>query len=79
MSPTPDETASAIVGLIEAGYENQIVMSHDLFLKQMWTQNGGNGFAYVTNVFLELLKSKGVSAQTCAALVTTHPQRLLTA
>lgn len=79
VSPTPDETATAIAGLIEVGYENQIVMSHDLFLKQMWTQNGGNGFAYVPNVFLELLKSKGVSAKTCAALVTTNPQLLLTA
>ncbi|WP_435299305.1 phosphotriesterase family protein [Timonella sp. A28] len=78
VSPTPDDTATAISGLIEAGYDKQIVMSHDLFLKQMWTQNGGNGFAYVPNVFLELLKSKGVSQEICTRLVTENPQRLLT-
>lgn len=78
VSPTPDETATAIANLIADGYQDQIVLSHDLFLKQMWSQNGGNGFAYVPRVFLEILKSKGVSEQVCHQLVTSNPQRLLT-
>lgn len=78
VSPTPGETATAIAGLIEAGYKDQIVLSHDLFLKQMWSQNGGNGFGYVPRVFTELLKRKGVSAEICEQLITINPQRLLT-
>lgn len=78
VSPTVEETISAIVGLINDGYESQLVLSHDLFLKQMWTHNGGNGLTFVPYVFTALLQEQGVSTETCHRLMYENPQKLLT-
>ena len=32
------ETADAVAHLIELGYADQLVLSHDVFLKQMWAK-----------------------------------------
>lgn len=78
-SPSVPETLATVVGLIQDMYGDRIVLSHDLFLKQMWTQHGGNGWTFVPNAFLDLLRAAGVDDNTAKALVTTNPSRLLTA
>lgn len=77
VSPTLTETADAVAHLVELGYADQLLLSHDLFLKQMWTSMGGNGLTLVPTVFLELLEAHGVPPNTASALVTTNPQRYL--
>lgn len=79
VSPSLHETADAVAGLIESGYGDQIVLSHDVFLKQMWTQHGGNGFVLVPGLFMDLLRKRGISQAQCAALLVENPRRLLTA
>ncbi|WP_392561894.1 hypothetical protein RHO12_12345 [Orbus sturtevantii] len=78
VSPTVNETVEAVHNLIISGYQNQLLLSHDLFLKQMWAQNGGNGWAFVPNVFLSLLERKGISSSITKALCTINPANLLT-
>ena len=78
VSPSVNETVTAVANLIKAGYGNQIVLSHDLFLKQMWTQNGGNGFAFVPAVFVDLLHQEGIAKEQTHALLVDNPRRLLT-
>lgn len=77
VSPTIHETADAVAGLIELGYADQLLLSHDLFLKQMWAAMGGNGFTVVPTAFLELLVGRGVSRATAQRLITVNPQRYL--
>lgn len=79
VSPSAQQTADAVAGLIEAGYGHQLVLSHDLFLKQMWTRHGGNGFVYVPGIFMDLLRQRGISDAQCTALLIENPRRLLTA
>lgn len=79
VSPSVNETVTAVANLVKAGYGNQIVLSHDLFLKQMWTQNGGNGFAFVPGVFVDLLHQEGITKEQTTALLFDNPRRLLTA
>lgn len=79
VSPSVSDTADAVAHLIARGYGQQLIFSHDLFLKQMWTCNGGNGFAFVPKVFLAQLRSRGVSEAQCRSLVIDNPRRLLTA
>lgn len=78
VSPSVNETVDAVAGLINAGYVNQILLSHDLFLKQMWTQNGGNGFAFVPTVFVDLLRTKGVTNEQIHTLLVENPAKVLT-
>lgn len=79
VSPTIHETADAVARLIEFGYAAQLLLSHDLFLKQMWAAMGGNGFTLVPTAFLELLVERGVSRGTAQSLVTDNPRRYLAA
>lgn len=78
VAPTVTETVDAVYKLIELGYSNQIVLSHDVFLKQMWAKNGGNGWGFVPNVFLSLLAKKGVDKATLDRLCIDNPANLLT-
>ncbi|AID26199.1 phosphotriesterase family protein [Salmonella bongori] len=78
VAPGVQETADAVAHLIELGYANQLVLSHDVFLKQMWAKNGGNGWGFVPNVFLAYLAERGVHATTLRKLCIDNPARLLT-
>ena len=40
-SPAPEQTAAAIGALVVDGYGDQLLLSHDMALKSMWTRNGG--------------------------------------
>jgi len=77
VSPAIADTADAVARLIDLGYGEQILLSHDLFLKQMWSRLGGGGFLLVPTVFLELLVSRGVDRTQAQQLITTNPQRYL--
>ena len=77
VSPSLDATADAVAGLVERGYGPQILLSHDLFLKQMWSTLGGNGFLLVPTVFLEKLVERGVDRAQARSLITDNPQRYL--
>lgn len=77
-SPAIAATADAVADLVHAGYADQILLSHDLFLKQMWSSLGGNGFLLVPTLFLDLLVARGVDPSVARRLVTENPQRYLT-
>lgn len=76
-APGVMETVEAVCKLIELGYGNQLVLSHDVFLKQMWAKNGGNGWGFVPNVFLSLLAAKGAQPEIIDQLCTVNPANLL--
>jgi phosphotriesterase-related protein len=75
-SPSPAETAVAIKRLVDAGFGNRLLFSHDLFLKGMLRKNGGNGLAYIPAVFLDRLVDLGVADETARAVNTTNVRDL---
>lgn len=78
VAPGVAETTGVVARLVRQGYAGQLLLSHDVFLKQMWTRNGGNGFAFVPEVFPALLERAGVDPAVAAALLTDNPARALT-
>ncbi|WP_116202949.1 phosphotriesterase family protein [Amycolatopsis circi] len=79
VAPTVSQTARAVARWVHEGFGEQIMLSHDLFLKQMWTHNGGNGLVFVPTIFADLLESEGVPADAVARLLRDVPARWLTA
>jgi phosphotriesterase-related protein len=75
-SPAPEQTAAAVAGLVRDGYGEQLLLSHDMALKSMWTRNGGNGLGYVPRLFLSRLRRHGVPAEVTDRLLTTNVRRL---
>lgn len=79
-APSPDEDAAAIAGLISCGFGQRVLLSHDVFVKAMWTRNGGNGFGYIPRLFLpRLILRHGISAEVAKSLLTENPAALFTA
>jgi phosphotriesterase-related protein len=72
-SPSPDQTAKAIAGLVKDGHARRILMSHDLAVKSMWTRNGGNGVGYVPRLFLSRLERHGVPLSMATDMMTINP------
>jgi phosphotriesterase-related protein len=78
-APSPDDDAVAIASLISSGFGSRVLLSHDVFVKAMWTRNGGNGFAYIPNLFLpRLVRRHGISPDVASALLTVNPAALFT-
>lgn len=77
-SPGPGESADAIARLVHAGFGQQILLSHDLFLKSMLTKHGGNGFSYVPFAFPSRLHERGISPEEVNAMLTSNPASLFT-
>ncbi|WP_110684992.1 phosphotriesterase family protein [Salinicola aestuarinus] len=77
--PSDDEVARAIVGLIEQGFLDRLLLSHDVFVKMMLTRYGGNGYAYVTKHFLPRLQRHGLDQAVLDALMVTNPRRVFDA
>jgi phosphotriesterase-related protein len=74
--PNPDQTAAAVHTLISDGHANQLLLSHDTFLKSMFPRYGGNGLRYVTTLFAHRLVNNGIDPDVVSGLSTRNPRRL---
>lgn len=77
--PPDADCARAIQGLIEAGYGRQVLLSHDVFLKCMLREYGGNGYGFVQSHFLPRLKRLGIDAAFVDSMLTVNPRRVFDA
>ena len=77
-APSAEQTADAVARHLARGRGTQLLLSHDVFLKQMWTRHGGNGFVFVPTVFAELLRTRGADRETVERLMRQNPARMLT-
>lgn len=75
---SPAEDANAIVGLINAGFLNHILLSQDVFLKTMLTEFGGNGYAYILRHFVPRLRRHGVREEAITRMLVDNPRAVLT-
>jgi phosphotriesterase-related protein len=74
--PSDEEAARAIVRLVEAGYLDRILLSHDVFLKMMLTHYGGNGYAYILRHFLPRLQRHGLDRAVLDEMMRSNPRRV---
>ena len=70
--------AEAIVDLIQAGYEDQILLSHDCFTKTNFRGYGGTGWAFILEKFLPHLLTMGVTEAQINKFMVENPKRVLT-
>ncbi|WP_174021032.1 phosphotriesterase [Agrobacterium fabrum] len=77
--PSDEDAARSIVTLVEGGYLDRILLSHDVFLKMMLTRYGGNGYAYILKHFLPRLKRHGLDDVTLQTLMRDNPRSVFQA
>ncbi len=74
--PSDEDNARAIMGLIERGCLDRLLLSQDVFLKMMLTRYGGFGYAYLQRHFLPRLRRHGVTEAQVAQMMAGNPRRV---
>lgn len=67
-----------IIDLLERGYINQVLLSHDIGMKIMLTKFGGWGYAHLLREVVPLMRVYGLSDEHIATMMEENPRRLLT-
>lgn len=70
--------ADAIPRYLEAGYEDRLLLSHDICWKTSLKAYAGFGFTFIQEWFLPRLRELGVSESQVDKMMVANPARLLT-
>lgn len=77
VSPSDAYHLAAIVELIDQGYEDQIVIGTDIYLKIMTRRYGGHGYIRLLNYVVPTLRDLGVSNAAIHKITVENPARIL--
>jgi phosphotriesterase-related protein len=69
--------ADAIVALVQAGYADRLLMSHDVCTKLQQQAYGGKGFDYLLTQVVPYLQQRGLSAGQVRTIMVDNPRRVL--
>jgi phosphotriesterase-related protein len=75
--PSDHERVQALVRLVDAGFEDALVLSHDVYTKQQQQAFGGMGFAHLPLRIMPVLRER-LGDEICQKLTVGTPRRLLT-
>ena len=76
--PSDPDRVQALLELIESGYEEQLLVSHDLYMKYLLSKYGGDGYRHILENVVPLLQDFGVDEETVDQLLVENPERVLT-
>ncbi|WP_027133558.1 phosphotriesterase family protein [Geminicoccus roseus] len=72
--PSDEQSAAAIRRLIDRGFGHKLLLSQDVFLKNMLSAYGGNGYAFVLRHFVPRLRRHGVSEDAIQRMLVHNPR-----
>ena len=75
--PSDTERVRAMVELLKAGYEKNLVLAQDVCMKIQRRKYGGYGYAHVLENIARDLKHRGVSEKQIGTMLVENPKRLL--
>jgi len=75
--PSDTERVKAVVELLKAGYEKNLVLAQDVCMKIQRRKYGGYGYAHVLENIVRDLKHGGVSDKQIGTMLADNPRRLL--
>jgi phosphotriesterase-related protein len=67
-----------LMELLELGYQDQLMISHDMGTKPQLLRYGGYGYAHIVRDILPSLRYEGVDEETIDKLLVENPARFLT-
>jgi len=75
--PNDAERINQIMALIDEGFLNQILISHDHCMKHRLWHYGGSGYSHILDNVVPLMREKGMPEEHIHALLVENPRRLL--
>lgn len=76
--PSDAERVGALLRLLEAGHEHQLLLSQDVCTKVHLRHYGGTGYDHVLRSIVPRLRMRGVDQSTIDTMLVRNPARLLT-
>ncbi len=73
-----DQVRRVVLGLLEAGYTDRLLLSQDVGQVGELRSRGGRGYTYLAETFLPTLRVAGVSEATIETITVQNPQTWLT-
>ncbi len=73
--PSDTERIHEICALADAGYLNQVLISHDVAYKTKLVSYGGWGYAHISNYVVPMMLKRGVSQELIDTLLIENPRR----
>ena len=74
--PTYEEESAGIGGLIERGYLERILISHDVCYRDLLVKNGGWGYAHILNHVVPRFTTNGIGEVEVKAIMVGNPAKL---
>jgi phosphotriesterase-related protein len=74
---SPEAKVAMIVAVLDAGYEDRVMLSSDMAIEGLLKKNGGSGYAIVLTDFLPMLKAAGVKEPVLHKILVDNPRRFL--
>ncbi len=69
--------ADNVAALVKEGFGSRILLSQDICLLSHLKYQGGNGYGYLLETFLPLLRQRGVSEEAIHLMLVENPARVL--
>ncbi len=64
--------------LVKEGYEDKIVIAHDIHTKNRLTKYGGHGYAHILKNIVPKMLRRGISQHQVDKILIDNPKRWLT-
>ena len=74
----PPITVEGVINLLEAGFGDRILLSHDIGRKVFLKSYGGTGYAYIVEKLVPHLRQRGVTEEQINTILVENPKRVLT-
>lgn len=72
-----EQRLELVMSLVEAGYADRVLLSHDVCVMSQLTAGGGPGFGHVLGAFRSRLLETGLESELIELMTITNPARFL--
>lgn len=76
--PSDSQRVKTLAFLMKEGYEDKVVIAHDIHTKNRLTKFGGHGYSHILTSIVPKMLQRGVSQQQVDKVLVENPKRWLT-
>ncbi|NP_001038846.2 N-acetyltaurine hydrolase [Danio rerio] len=76
--PSDSQRVQSLKFLIQEGYEDRILIAHDIHTKHRLTKYGGHGFSHILKNIVPKMLSRGITQNQVDKILIENPKRWLT-
>jgi phosphotriesterase-related protein len=76
--PNDSQRINELMQLIDEGYLNQLLISHDIWTKTQCCRYGGWGYAHILNNVMPVMLAKGMTREQIRIIMVDNPRRMFT-